>query len=214
MQNKLILNFDRLNEADLLAKTGVIISALSNNPHFPEPWLPQLATLAQISAAYDAYLDAYHAALSGDKSKIILRNNARAILTDYIKKLAPYLEIIALDDIVILASSGYSIRNDSTHINDNDPLPAPSNVKVTHGLKKGSINIRATPIQGAGSYEIQTAQIDPTIEINWQHRQTSLTCSHIILEGLTPTHIYWLRIRGVSRLGAGAWSEPVMIIID
>jgi len=214
MQTKLLLNFDRLNEADLLAKIGFIISALSNNPNFPEPWLPQLATLAQISAAYDTYLDAYHGALSGDSQKIILRNNARATVTDYIKKLALYLEIVAHEDVTKLASSGYNLRNDSTHSSGNDPLPAPSNVIVTHGLKKGSLNIRATPLQGAGSYELQTAQIDPMIETNWQHQLTSLTSTHIVVEGLTPTKIYWLRLRGISRLGPGAWSEPIMMIID
>ena len=214
MQAKLLLTFDRLSEADMLAKTGAIISALSNNPNFPEPWLPQLPTLAQLSTAYDTYLNAYHAGLTGDSVKIALRNTARATLTEYIKRLAPYLEIIAENDTVKLASSGYSLRNESVHSSGNDPLLAPSNIKITHGLRKGSLNIRATPLQGAGSYEIQTTQLDPTIEINWQHQQTSLTCSHIILEGFIPTKTYWIRMRGVSRLGPGAWSDPIMMIID
>ena len=214
MQAKLILTFERLSEADLQAKAGTIISSLTDNTHFPEPWLPQLPTLAQISAAYDTYLDAYHAGLSGDNSKIALRNNARAVLTDYFKKIAPYLEIVAQDNAIILASSGYNLRSDSVHSSSTDPLPAPSNMQVTHGIKKGSLNIRATPLQGAGSYELQTTQLDPSIEGNWEHQLTSLNCTHIVLEGLIPTKIYWLRLRGISRLGAGVWTEPVSIIID
>ncbi len=212
MQPKLLLNFDRLNEADLLAKIGSIIYALSNNPNFPEPWLPQLATLAQISAAYDTYLEAYHAALTGDSLKISLRNTARATVTDYIKKLAPYLEILAHGEATVLASSGFNLCNESTHTND--PLPAPSNVTVTHGLKKGCINIHANPLTGASSYELQTTHIDPSVETNWQHQLSSLTSSHIVIEGLTPRINYWIRLRGISRLGAGTWSEAIMTIID
>jgi len=214
MLAKLFITFERLSEAELQAKTCAIISALTDNPHFPEPWLPQLQTLAQITAAYNTYHDAYYEGLSDESSKINLRNTARTTLTDYLKKLALYLEIVAEDNAIILASSGYSLRSDSVQCCSNNPLPAPSNIKVTHGLKKGSLNIRANPIQGAGSYEIQTAQVDPNIENNWRHQLTSLSCSHIVLEGLIPARTYWLRLRGISRLGTGVWTEPYMIIID
>jgi len=214
MQAKLLVSFERLSEADLLAKTGAIIAALTNNEHFSEPWLPQLPTLAQLIAAYRAYLDAYHAALSRDTLKIAERNTARATLTDYLKRIAPYLEISAQGDVLILATSGYDLRNDSVHSSGNNPLPAPSNVQVTHGLKKGSLNIHADVLQGAGSYEVQTAQDDPTIENNWRHQLTSLSSTHIVLEGLIPAQTYWVRLRGIGRLGAGVWTQPVSIIID
>ena len=45
MQAKLITTFDRLNESDFLAKAGTIVTNLTANPNYPEPWALQVATL-------------------------------------------------------------------------------------------------------------------------------------------------------------------------
>ena len=70
MQAKLIIRFDSLSEASYLAKAGSIVTALTANVYYPEPWVAQVPTLAQLTAAYTAYLDGYHAALSHDSLKI------------------------------------------------------------------------------------------------------------------------------------------------
>ncbi|RIZ65649.1 MAG: hypothetical protein D0531_08620 [Methylococcales bacterium] len=59
MQAKLITAFVRLNEADFFTKAGVIVTALTANIHYPEPWAAQVITLAQLSAAYKNYQDCY-----------------------------------------------------------------------------------------------------------------------------------------------------------
>ena len=85
MQAKLITTFDSLSEPDFVAKSGTIVSSLTANPNYPEPWVVQAPSLAQLTAAYNAYLDGYHAALSHDSLKIALRNSARQTLTDKLK---------------------------------------------------------------------------------------------------------------------------------
>ena len=104
MQAKLITTFDRLSEPDFLAKAGAIVTALIGNTHYPEPWEVQVPTLAQLTAAFNAYQDGYHTAST--------RDTARQELTDLFKRLAPYLVSIAQGDTSILATTGFDLRDD------------------------------------------------------------------------------------------------------
>ena len=214
MQPKLIITFEHLNEADFLVKTGVINAALTGNPLYPVPWIAQVPSLETLNAAYSAYQDAYHAALTKDTLKIVLRDTLRAELTVLLKQLAPYLEVIAQGDLSILATTGYDLRRDIVHTGSIDPLPAPIGFQVTHGVLTGTLNVQVTRLVGAGSYEVQSTQGDPSIEANWQHVLSSKNASHILLSDLTPGQTYWLRVRAVGNHGDGAWTDPLSIIVN
>jgi len=49
-----------------LEKSGTIVAGVTSNINYPEPWLVQVPTLAELTAAHIAYEAAYHAALSKD----------------------------------------------------------------------------------------------------------------------------------------------------
>jgi hypothetical protein len=214
MQVKLITTFERLNESDFLAKAGTIVTNLTANPNYPEPWAVQVATLAQLTTSYSAYLDNYHAAINHDMLKIALRNSARLALTEQLKALIPYLEMLAQGDTHILATTGYDLRKDVVRGGSADILAAPVDFRVGHGAKSGSFDIHIAKLLGAGSYEVQITENDPSIEANWRHAMSSLTSSHILLEGLTPGKAYWVRVRGIGTAGAGVWTDPVNLIVD
>ena len=214
MQAKLITTFERLNESDFLAKAGTIVTNLTANPNYPEPWAVQVATLAQLTTSYSAYLDNYHAAINHDMLKIALRNSARLALTEQLKALIPYLEMLAQGDTHILATTGYDLRKDVVRGGSADILAAPVDFRVGHGAKSGSFDIHIAKLLGAGSYEVQITENDPSIEANWRHAMSSLTSSHILLEGLTPGKAYWVRVRGIGTAGAGVWTDPVNLIVD
>ena len=214
MQAKLITTFDSLSEASYLAKAGSIVTALTANAYYPEPWVAQVPTLAQLTAAYTAYLDGYHAALSHDSLKIAQRNTARQALTELFKRLVPSLELVAQGNVQVLATTGYDLRKDIVHGGGGNILPAPVDFRVEHGAKSGSFYIHVAKLTGAGSYEVQTAQGDPAIEANWHHALSSLTSAHILLEGWMPGQAYWIRIRGIGSAGAGVWTDPISLIVD
>ena len=214
MQAKLITTFDHLNESDFLAKAGTIVTNLTANANYPEPWAVQVATLAQLTTSYTAYLDNYHTALSHDRLKIALRNSARLVLTEQLKSLIPYLEMVAQGDTHILATTGYDLRKDLVRGGSADILAAPEAFRVAHGAKSGSFDIHLAKLLGAGSYEVQITESDPAIEGNWRHATTSLTAAHILLEDLIPGQAYWVRVRGIGTAGAGVWTEPVNLIVD
>ena len=215
MQAKLITTFDRLSEAEFLAKTGTIVMSLTANSYYPEPWAAQVPTLAQLTSAYNAYQGYYHASLSHDNIKINLRNLARVALTTELKRLVPYLELLADSDVNILMSSGYDLRKDLIHGANNDTLSAPLDFRVSQSVKSGSVEVHVAKLPGAGSYEIQLAKADPDIESNWHHALSSINGTHILLENLIVGQIYWVRVRGISATtGSGAWTTAIKIIVN
>jgi len=213
MQAKLIVTFDRLNIADFIVKSGYIITCMTGNSHYPEPWIGQGLTLANLEAVSIALQEAYHASLTHDTLKIAQRDVMRQTLTDLLKRLSLYLELIAAGDTAMLATTGYDLRHDIVHSTSNELLPAPSDLRVTHGQLSGSLNIQISRLMGAGSYEVHTTSSDPKIESNWQHVISSVTSTHIVVTGLIPAQTYWIRVRGLDSNGGGVWSDPVSIIV-
>ena len=213
MQAKLIVTFDRLSAPDFLAKSGSIVTSMTGNSHYPEPWTGQGLTLDNLKASYAAFQDAYHASLTHDTLKIAQRDATRKTLTDLLKRLALYLELMSDGDTARLATTGYELRHDSVRNNSSELLPAPSDFKVSHGQLTGSLNIQVTRLAGAGSYEIQITLGDPKIEGNWQHALSSVTCTHMLITDLIPGQIYWLRVRGFDSNGGGVWTAPISIMV-
>ena len=206
MQPKLIITFDRLSEPDFDAKAELITSSLTGNPNFPLPWPAYVPQLADLSAARASYHTAYDAAKSGDKVKISARGVARETLTALLRKLAPYLELIANGDVSKLESTGYALRHDIVRSRDEHPLAAPGNFTFTRGAMSGVMLARADSLAGAGSYELSICTGDPAVEANWADKGTFRHCSDIATDGYTPGKIYYARLRGIGSHGPGVWA--------
>jgi hypothetical protein len=213
MQPKLILNFERLSEADFQTKAGLIIAVLTGNPRFPEPWPTPAPALATLSVANDSYRNAYHASRTQDSVQIGRRNESRLTLTAMLRQLAPYLEFVAHGDTAALASTGYDLRRDAVRTSSFEPLLAPKGFKVQHGPHRGSLAVRVNRVAGAGSYEVQITQGDPTQDAGWQHALTALSSTRIILSDLPLLQSLWIRVRAIGIAGAGLWTAPVHIVV-
>ncbi len=213
MQAKLILNFDRLSEADFLTKADTILVALTGNPRFPEPWPAPAPSLSALTAVYDSYRTAFHASRTQDVFKVGLRNEGRQTLSVMFRQLAPYLEFVAHGDAPALASTGYDLRRDPVRTSTVEPLLAPEGFKVKHGAHSGSLAVRVKRVAGAGGYEVQTTQGDPTQETGWKHVLTALSSTRITLSDLPLMQSLWVRVRGIGIAGAGLWTEPVNIVV-
>jgi hypothetical protein len=213
MQPKLVITFKPLSEAEFQAKVGHILSSLTGNPHFPEPWPEPVPSLAQINAAYQTYLDAYHASLNRDSLKIRQRDAAREALTDLLKRLASYLELVAHHDTDKLLTTGFDLRKDVVRGIHAGTLPAPDNFWVEQSPKSGAVLLHVARMAGAKLYEVQITQADPSVEENWKPGTSSTTASHILIEGLTPAQTYWFRIHAIGSGGPGLWTDPISLIV-
>jgi len=215
MQAKLIISFDALGEADFLAQAEGIAAALTGNPAFPEPWPSPLPGLMQLKIDITAYEAAYLAAKAGDKVKIALREAARQTVNTDLKKLAPYLEMVANGDTAMLASSGYALRKTpvKTAASNPETLPPPADFHITRGMLSGVLVIHASKLEGAGSYTVQTATGDPTVEANWKENGTYLRCSKIEIGGFTPGTMVSVRMRGIGTHSPGAWTPAASLMV-
>jgi hypothetical protein len=213
MQPKLIITFDRLGESDFLAKSELINTSLTANANFPLPWPTTVPTPTQLNTAFVAYQSAYNAAATNDSNKITLRVDARDNLTSILKKIAPYLEVVANGSVPMLQTTGYDLRRDANVPVTPAILPAPPNFRVVRGTLSGSLTIMASTLPGAGSYEVQQTTGDPTVEANWLAAGVFRHCSHIDLTGLTPGSKVSLRMRGIGSNGPGVWAPAVTIMV-
>lgn len=212
MQPKLIVTLERLNDAHLMAKSGLVIVSMTDNPRFPLPWPAPTPSLDELNTARDNFCAAVYACATRDTVKIEQRNAAREVLIALLRRLVPYLEFAAQGDVTALASTGFDLRRDIVR-GSPGPLPAPEGLKLVHGVSSGGVEVRFSKLPGAVSYEIQIAQGDPTLEESWRHATVAPNTRNIVLSGLQPGQKIWVRVRGVKLGSEARWSEPIAIIV-
>jgi hypothetical protein len=206
MQAKLIITFEKLSEPAFDSKADLIVKSLTNNANFPLPWpapTPQLANLGPAQVNYHALFDA---AQTGDSLKISARNAARDTFTVMLKKLSPYLELVADGNVTKLQSTGYDLRHDIVQPVNPNPLPAPTGFTFTRGDVSGTMVAYADSLPGAGSYDLQICTGDPAVEANWKQKGTFMHCSNIITNSYTPGTVYYARMGGIGNNGPGVWA--------
>jgi hypothetical protein len=212
MLPKLIIAFERLNESEFLAKSARILKSIGGNSHFPEPWPSKVPAEAQLAKSFYAYQTAYSSAIAGNTSQIVIRDSARGQLTELLKKLAPFLELMADGDVSILQSTGYDLRKPPVRTNGVETLAAPEGFNLSHCNRSGMLIARIKKLTGARSYQAQITEGDPTVAANWKEAGTFPNSSRMELGGLTPGRLYSVRLCGIGSKGAGAWSSAVSII--
>jgi hypothetical protein len=86
-----------------------IITCMTDNPYFREPWLSGLSLVILIAAAdkYDKYI---FAGSRGDRDNIATRNEVFQEVQALVHRLAHYVELVAGDNWEALRSSGFELR--------------------------------------------------------------------------------------------------------
>lgn len=218
VQPKLILGLERRSDPDLLAYGGAVVAAMKDNAVFPPPWGDTTPSWAQLDAAYQAYRDAYHAALTHDTQKIVVRNAARRSFADLLRRLAAYLEFSANGDAAKLGGTGFELRQEPVRATSGQgALPGPMaglrGAPTEHG---GRIELRGNRADGALGYEVQTAATDPssvsTEASLWSHMQTVFSIQRFTVDDLPPGFV-WVRMRGVNNRGSGPWTSPLRVLV-
>ncbi len=115
MSKHLIIRFEALSQADLLAKATHIVVCLRNNPYFPMPWPTPVPSLDGVEVLVNEFASKYQAALNGDRLKIAERNVISEEMIQQLKKIARYLEVVADGNEAALISSGYDLTHVPVH---------------------------------------------------------------------------------------------------
>lgn len=213
MAYKLLIDFERVGDTKFHARAHTIVTKLTSEPaltRIPDPWPDSFPSRAELQSAFTEYRDAWMAAQNdGRKTDRQLRDEKRAVLTNLLKKLAPYLESVAEKEKSegILIITGYDQRQPIIRHRTNGEMPAPD-LKVKHSVYSGAFEGRVERIPGAGSYEGQIANGDG----EFKTVVVSKRATRIEFPGLIPGQRYQVRMRAIGSHGPGPWSNVVSLI--
>lgn len=210
---KINSGFTGLSSSAFLAQAQLIVTSLTGNPAFPEPWPASVPSLAQIGTDLTTYQSAVSAAAAGDRNRIADRRAARRVLQGDLALLAPYLQAVAQADPGVLGTSGFPPRRNAPRAVVFGPPPAPDNFVVVRGPLSGTLLASCSRMAAAGSYEAQVTLADPTVENNWTNAGTFKNSRRMTLQGLTPGKVCSVRLRAIGTGGPGAWTLPSSLMV-
>ena len=210
---KINSGFRNLSNVNFAAQVELIITSLTGNANFPEPWPSTVPALAQLQTNLASFQSALNEVASGDRRQIINRNTARQTLAGELSQLALYLQTAAQGDGGKLASTGFPLRQESPRATILQVPSAPGGLQLAHGPLSGSLMVKASRVPKAGAYEVQTTTADPTVEANWMAAGSFKNCGHIELDGLTPGKVVSVRLRAIGAAGPGAWTPATSLMV-
>jgi hypothetical protein len=213
--SKLITSYDRLGEANFQARSYAIRAGVTDNPRLPLPWPPQVPVPEFLRQQDATFNDAALAVQRRDLSQINRRNEARAVLTRSLQRVAAYVEMVADGDVDLMVACGFEVRRDSGRSSTAavQTLVAPDEFRVGLGQRAGSVLVDAAPQQGVHAYEIQITRGDPAQDDNWKTALVVQSLKRVFVDHLQPGAI-WVRARAVQAGGAsGPWSAPISVIV-
>ncbi|MGH7294530.1 MAG: hypothetical protein ACRELB_06350 [Polyangiaceae bacterium] len=185
----------------LIKTAQAVITALTNNPHFPSP-IPPLTTLAAALAALDA---AEAATQTRAKGTVAARNAARTQLVSELHAIKAHVQQVAdaspEQAEAIIASAGMGVRKATSR--SKAPFVA------TQGPVSGSVKLVAKAAALRATYEWEWSSdggktwtpVPPTLQA-----KTSIT-------SLPVATILQFRYRAVTKDGAGDWSQPTSLLV-
>jgi hypothetical protein len=192
------LAFAQLPDNDLDTFSVEHVTKMTGNTNFTTPSVP----LTQITAAQVAFDVAITGTLQGGTQATITKNNTRTALIALLRQQAQYVELTAKNDPTVILSSGFDVHSQN---NTSSPLDQTAIISVTNGA---STTLLATlqVISNAKSYDVDVS----TDGTSWVHAVTSTKSRGIVVPGLKPGTMYYLRARAVGgSTGYGNWSDPV-----
>ena len=199
-RNVVILNLPRPVPA-LVTYAQSVVTAVTNNPHFPAP----SPTLVEVAAAIAALQNAESAALSRVKGAVVVRNDKKAALVTLLQELRGYIQKCADADAengaAIIQSAGLPARKVPAH--------KPRVFTVKAGAISGAVDIVAATAARRASYEWQYSTDGGK---TWIEAAPGLRAKTTIT-GLPVATVAQFRYRSVTKAGPSDWSQAVTLVV-
>ena len=201
-QSRIKTGFLNTPDHRLAEIAGAVRTAMQDNPAFPHPPVA-LADLETLTAGFNAALAAQD---MGGKTATIDKNAKRDQLVGMLRQLVAYVQLVAGNDAVLLASSGFEAAS-LTHAMTE--LSKPTNVRLEKG-NSGQLLVRLKAVPNARAYEVHYAVVaaDGT-QGDWQSAGALTNSRALQIGGLTRGTLYTVRVRAVGGTTRYSdWSDP------
>ena len=177
--------------ADLLAFAKAVLTALTGNPHFPNP-TPTLATFAADVAGLEQAKTATERKARRTKVVQDLRH-----LRDYVQSV---VETLTTDVLAVVETSGFRARKRGT-VNKQA-------LAVKDGSVSGEVHLVAKAVARVATYYWQWSLDGKT----WTSVPDTMKATAVVA-ALTPGQTYEFRFRALSRAGASDFSQTVSHVV-
>jgi hypothetical protein len=185
---------------ELLAFAKAVQTALTGNPHFPNP-TPTLAVLAADIAAFDL---AETAAASKTKGAATNRNGKKAKVVQDLRHLRDYVQGVAenvtTDPLTVVESAGLKVKKARTQHKQA--------LVVKDTTTSGTVSLVAKAVALVATYYWQYSLDGKT----WTSCPDTMKAS-IIVAGLTAGQTYSFRFRTLTRAGASDFTQVVTHLV-
>jgi hypothetical protein len=178
---KILVDYSKFTNQDLLDKANTIIACLTGNPEIPTP----SPTIAVLQAGVDDLRSAVTAANTGGKADREIRDEKRVDLITLLKQEAQYVTLLANGNVATMLNAGFDVSKIPSPIG---PLPKPVKFQVS-SPKKGWLQLSLKAIKGAKTYFFEYKKVG---EEQWKSVPSSK--ARLIIMGLESTVLYVARV--------------------
>ncbi len=200
--------FRNFPDDELLVQAETVIQAMTGNANFPDP-TPDLADVATARDDFAAKL-AVARKRSGPE-ETALKNDARLVLGDLLKRLAFYVSTTADGNLAMLLSSGFR----TTAYPKSGRIPErPITIRLRDGRQSGQLVLAFNKVPGSLFYEYRYGVMDEALgEHQWSEPLTTTSSRDNVIAPVEAAKRYYVQVRAASGYGKSDWSEPVSLIV-
>ena len=200
--------FAKDSDETVLVKGKTVLLAMTGNPNFPTPE-PALDAVTDVVNDYEQKLAM--AKRRGSPEDTALKNQARKLTIQLLKRLAFYVSQTADGDLAKLLSSGFAVSS----LPQRDDVPAVvTGIELRDGRQKGQMRLDFDKNSSARVYEYQLCQVDDHgMPDEWGESYTTTSSKFNVVAPLTPFLRYGVRVRAINGYGRSDWSEMVSHVV-
>ncbi len=206
---KASVDFTRYQAAEMANIGQLIFERMSDHAAtFPDPPVDMPALGLQVED-YKAKLSARASRAAAD---VLALKAARAGLNRSLGLLGGYVNRVAQGKPALVELSGFP-SYDTARTPDRSAPGAPTNLRLKHGVQKGTVLARFRAQRRPSTNEVQVCLGNPNDESAWRTAGMFLG-QRALLTGLTPGTTLWVRVRTAGLGGVmGNWSDPAEIMV-
>lgn len=200
LKQQALSGFMRMRDDELARQASTVIQAMTDNVNFVTP----VPALADVQAALDDYLMKLSAATKrGGTEETALKNEAKEVLSDLLKKLAFYVNTNTGGMLSVLKSSGFPTTD---YPMAGDFPGRVFDVRMRDGRMDGEVNITFKPVKKVLFYEYRYAMVDEG-EPQWSEPVMTTRSNQNYLQVPERMREYQVQVRAVNAYGKSAWSD-------
>jgi hypothetical protein len=160
MKKKLALNFLETSDSDLHTLASRVAMCMTDNEHFSDPGM----LIIELKETNAQYIKALTDSGLGDRHKVAMKNDLRAILIKKLKQIAELVQNEANGEQLPLISSGFPTTKPSGEI----VLKEPVDFQIMPGPQPGDMILKVRRVIGARSYLYQWTPAPLTSGSVWE----------------------------------------------